>query len=60
MFSNIPQSSQTESLGFTSYPLPLDTPPLGTLQWKKNFFKLEASKIGFKEFQPQTPKNMVF
>ena len=25
---NIPQSSQTESLGFPSYPLPLNTPPL--------------------------------
>ena len=26
MFPNVPQSSQPESLGFPSYPLPLDTP----------------------------------
>ena len=31
-FPTVPQSSQTESLGFPSYPLPLDTPgPLRTL-----------------------------
>ena len=26
-FPNVPQSSRPESLGFPSYPLPLDTPP---------------------------------
>ena len=26
MFPKVPQSSQTESLGFQSYPLPLNTP----------------------------------
>ena len=31
---SVPQSSQTESLGFPSYPPPLNTPPLGTLQCK--------------------------
>ena len=29
---NVPQSSQTESLGFPSYPLPLNTPPLRILE----------------------------
>ena len=28
IFPKVPQSSQTESLGFSSYILPLDTPPL--------------------------------
>ena len=34
IFPNVPQSSQTESLGFPNYhPLPLDTPgPLRTLE----------------------------
>ena len=32
IFPKVPQSSQTESLGFPSYPLPLDTPHLGILQ----------------------------
>ena len=31
IFPKVPQSSRPESLGFTSYPLPLDTPPLRTL-----------------------------
>ncbi len=31
MFPKVPQSSQTESLGFPSYPLPLGAPPLRTL-----------------------------
>ena len=37
MFPKVPQSSQTESLGFPSYPLPLNTPPLKnpTIKWRK-------------------------
>ncbi len=27
IFAKVPESSQTESSGFPSYPLPLDTPP---------------------------------
>ena len=46
MFPKVPQSSQTESLGFPSYPLPLNTPgPLRTLQDIDEFIQPESHEI---------------